>query len=94
MALFFILIGIALLISGFKGTSAQLVELLKEAFQPSDTGVTPFGIWIVALFAVGAIGYSEKLRPLSNAFLALVFVAMILSNRGFFNQFRTAVGIR
>jgi hypothetical protein len=94
VALFFILIGIALLISGFKGTSAQLVELLREAFQPAEAGVTPFGLWIVALVAVGAIGYSEKLKPVSNAFLALVFIALILSNRGFFNQFRNAVGIR
>lgn len=94
MALFFALIGIALLISGFRGTSGDLVNLLKEDFQPSEAGVTPFGLWVVAIVAVGAIGYSKELRPLSNAFLALVFVALLLSNRGFFTQFKTAVGIR
>lgn len=94
MALFFALIGIALLISGFRGTSSELVALLKEDFQPTQSGVTSFGLWVVAIVAVGAIGYSKELRPLSNAFLALVFVGLILSNRGFFNQFKSAVGIR
>ncbi len=87
------MIGLALLISGVKGTTKDLVELLKEDFAPTN-GTTSFGLWIVALLAVGSIGYVEKLRPLSNAFLVLVFVGILLSNRGFFNQFSQGLKIK
>lgn len=91
MPIFLILIGAMLVISGAKGTTQELGQLLKEDFAPA-TGIG-FGTWIVALIAVGALGYIPKLKPLANAFMVLIFVGMMLSNRGFFTQFSNAVKI-
>lgn len=92
MPLFLILIGLILVISGAKGTTKELASLLKDDFAPTDSNVS-FGVWIIAIVMVGALGYIPKLKPLSNAFLVLLFVGLMLSNRGFFAQFSRATKI-
>jgi len=47
--------------------------------------------WIAAIIAVGAMGYSETLRPVSRAFLALIIVVMFVSNQGFFANLQQAL---
>jgi hypothetical protein len=90
MPIFFIVVGVLLVIVGVNNKMQELGALAKEGFQPS--GSQPgFHIWLVAIFLVGSLGYIKTVKPIANAFLALVVVSMILSNRGFFDKFTSAL---
>ncbi len=93
MPLFFLLVGALFIYAGFNGRLGELSALIKEDFSPTD-GSNGFAIWIVAIFAIGAIGYYKPAKPLSNAFLLLVVVSLILSNRGFFARFKQGLELR
>lgn len=79
----FVLIGIAivLLVSGVNGTQKQIAQQLRDDL----FGDKNFPMFVVAILAVGAIGYIPKAKGLSNAFLFLILVVLILSNGGVFN---------
>lgn len=79
-----ILAGSLLLVSGVRGTQAELFALLKKDF----TGPNNFAYWIVAIMAIGAVGYVPKLKPVSDSFLVLVIIVLFLHNKGFFAQFQ------
>ena len=83
MPFFIAIVGIVLLVSALRGQVGTLFGLIKSDF----TGSGNFLYWVVALLAVGSIGYVKKLQPISDAFLALILVVFTLSNKGFFNQF-------
>ena len=76
MPLTFLIIGVVFVASAVNGTSAQLISLIKSDF----TGQNNFIFWLVALIIIGAVGEIEELRPVSNAFLVLVILAIILAN--------------
>ena len=95
MPLFLLFVGSMLLISGAKGTTGDLSALLKEDFKPTD-GSPGFGTWIAAIILLGATGYVSALKPISNAFLVLLLIVLVLANQkgsrgGFFIQFKEAV---
>lgn len=81
------IVGIVLLVSALRGTSGSLFAALKADF----TGTGNYIYWVVAIFVVGSIGYIKKLQPMSDAFLALLLVVLMISNKGFFAQFMTAL---
>lgn len=83
----FLFIGAVLVTTGVRGTSSDLWNLLKG----DVTGKPSFVPWIVSILAIGALGYVEKLRPFSRAFLVLVIVVLFLHNKGFFANLKTAV---
>ena len=66
------------------------MSLVKEDFAP-EANVPGFHIWILAIFVAGALGYVKQLKPVANAFLVLIIVVMLLSNKGFFDQFKSAI---
>jgi hypothetical protein len=76
-------VGIILLVSALRGTSSALFATLKSDF----TGSGNYFYWVMAILAVGSIGYVKKLQPISDAFLVLLLVVLTLSNKGFFAQF-------
>jgi len=79
MPLAFLAFGTLFLIAAIRGTNKELFELLKGDF----TGDGNFLIWILAISAVGSIGYIKELRPISNAFLALLLIVFLLAaNKG------------
>lgn len=83
------IIGIVLLVAGVRNQQATLFELVKGDF----SGPNNFIFWMVSIFAIGAIGYIPKLKPISTAFLALVIVVLFLRRgTGFFAQLNTALG--
>lgn len=82
-----IIIGLVLVICAARGTLGQLGTLLKGDF----TGQGNFVYWLAAMGIVGSIGYIRQMQPFSRAFLALVLVAMLLSNREFFAQLKTVI---
>lgn len=89
MPLVFLIVGVAFIVAAIRGQQAQLFALLKADF----TGSNSFGVWLLALFLVGAIGYADELKPVSNALLTLVILGMLLSNRGFIAKFQQATGV-
>lgn len=79
-----VVIGLVLIVTGLRDTYVQLGQQLQ-----SD-GV-PFTKWALAIFAVGALGYIPELRRFSHWFLALIMIAIILAQRGFFTKFQAAI---
>lgn len=77
------LVGILLLVSALRGTSGALFATLKSDF----TGSGNYLYWVVAIMIVGSIGYVKKLAPISDAFLALLLIVLMIANKGFFAQF-------
>jgi hypothetical protein len=78
----FVLIGLALVITSAQDTYVQLGKQLKADF----TGKNSFLVWALAFMMVGVIGYVEKLRPISTAFMALILMVLLLRNGNFFQQ--------
>lgn len=90
------IIGIVLLSAAIQNTQGTLYDLLKSDI----TGPNSFLYWLVIILLVGALGYIEKLRPLSIAFMSLLIIVLFLkkgdpvtgAGGGFFNQFTTQLG--
>lgn len=80
-------IGLLMVVTGVKNTYADFGAQLKSDF----TGPGNFTYWMLAIGAIGAMGYSTTLRPFANAFAALVILALFLSNRGFFAKLQSAI---
>jgi uncharacterized membrane protein HdeD (DUF308 family) len=90
MPILLLIVGILLIVVGINDKVSELGDLITEDFQPSD-GSAGFHIWIVAIFVAGAIGYIPGFKPVANAFLVLIVLGILLSNKGFFSQFTDAI---
>jgi hypothetical protein len=95
MPFVFIIIGIVLLVSGARGSSSDLLTLVKGDL----TGSNNFGYWILSILVIGALGYIDDLRTVSRGFLVLVIIVLLLNEDkqsgtggGFFSQFQAAFG--
>lgn len=80
-------IGLLMIVSGSRDTYAAFGKELVSDF----TGPGNFTYWIVALGAVGALGYAPQFRTFSRMFMALIVVAMVLRNGGVFDKFSEAL---
>ena len=87
MAFVFTIVGLLMIVTGVKGTYQQFGAQVVSDF----TGSQPFTYWVFAIVGVGALGYIDALRTVSRMFLALIIVAMVLANRGFFAQLTAAL---
>jgi len=84
MAVAFLIIGVALILTAYRNTQAELFQLLQ-----SDAG--GYVKWAAAILAIGAIGYIPDMQKVSRALLALVLLVIVISNQGAFQNFKTAV---
>lgn len=87
MPFFFIILGLGLLVIGYRGTQDEFFSLLKGDL----TGPNNFVVFAAGIFAIGLVGYLPKTKDLSNAFLALVIIGIILKNKGFFENFMAQI---
>lgn len=86
-----LIVGTVLVIAAARNTQSQLFTLVEGDF----TGSGNFIYWVTAILIIGAVGYIEKLKGLSDAFLALVILVLFLTKGnpskgiggGFFSQF-------
>lgn len=76
-----------MIVSGVRDTHMQFGAQLKSDL----TGPNNFLSYALAIFIVGALGYIDKLRGVSSAFMALIIISMLLSNRGVFQKFQEAL---
>lgn len=87
----FLIVGTVFVVAAVRGTTDQLIALLKNDF----TGKGNYVFWLVSILAIGAVGYIPDLKPVSRAFLALVVVVLFLTNEnkgGVFEKFSAALG--
>jgi uncharacterized membrane protein HdeD (DUF308 family) len=90
MPIFFLFVGIMLVVVGINNKISEMGALIKEDFRPTN-GSPGFHVWIIAIFVAGSLGYIKELKPVANAFLALIIVAMFFKrDTGFFEQFTQA----
>lgn len=89
--LFFGVVFLTAAVRGNKCNGEQCADLLFRTLKDDFTGPNNFFIWAIAFFIIGAVGYYKPLKPLSNAFLGLVIVALFFANRGFFTKFMDQV---
>lgn len=90
MPLFFLIIGILLVIVGINDRVDDLNTLLKEDFAPSD-GQPSFLLWVLIIGVIGLLGGIKSFKPVSNAFLVLLVVVVLLTNKGFIAQFTNSI---
>lgn len=84
-----VIAGLLMIVTGGRGTYAQFASQVSKDFTgpPGQN----FTYWLVALGAVGAVGYIEPLRTVSRLFMVLIIIGIFLSNKGFFAQFQKAL---
>lgn len=74
MAFALLIIGITLVVASVRGTHMSLISLIYGDF----SGPGNFWYWIAALLVIGAIGYVDKLKPLSDGLLVVILLALVL----------------
>lgn len=87
MPLVFIVLGLLFLVVAINGTHRDLWALLKSEF----TGTNSFVVWASALVILGLVGYWKKIRPVTDAGIGLIFLVLIIANKGFFAKFNAAI---
>ncbi len=90
MPLFLFLLGAIFLAAAMRGEACggeQCYKVLFATMKDDFTGQNNFFYWIMALFIVGAVGYYKPLKPVSNAFMLLIFVVLFLSHDNFVEKF-------
>lgn len=87
MAFALVFIGLMMIVTGVRNTH----EAFGAQVQSDFTGPNNFITWIVAIGVVGALGYIKTLQQFSTYFMALIIIGLVLSNRGFFDNFTKAL---
>ncbi len=75
MPLIILIVALILIVSGFRGTSTDLFGLIKDDSKQ-------FIVYLFLIGTVGAVGYFTALRPIANAFLTLMILALVLGVAG------------
>jgi len=83
-----IIIGLTLIVASARGTLPNLGKLLKDDF----TGPNNFFLWLIAIGTVGMLGYYKPGEKFSRAFMALILIAMVIRNGGFYEKLVEALG--
>jgi hypothetical protein len=86
MPLAFLLIGAVLIVVAVRGTHANLGQLLVEDFTGKGGGSADKGflIWVAAIGGVAALGFIPGMKVPAKILLALVILAILVSNKGVF----------
>ena len=94
MPLLLIALGIALIVSGFKGTTGQLATLVSNDMTGAGApGGHGFLTWIAAIGIIGGFGYITPIQRPARLMVALIIVVMVLkSDTGIFANFFKAFG--
>ena len=76
MAFALLIIGALLLVSGVRNTQSTLFTLVQGDFS-SANGKTSFIYWMAAILVIGALGFIEKLKPISKK-ITIMLVMLLL----------------
>lgn len=75
MSIFLFFISIIIMVAAYKGTHPDLFAVLKDDF----TGSNNFVYWVLAVVIVVAIGNIKQLKRVSDAFLVLLVIVIIVA---------------
>lgn len=91
MAWAFIFIGAIFLIAAWKKKHPELFSLIKDDF----TGTGNFVYWVMAIVFLVALGTFKPIRPVTDAFLGLVILIIIIApyrnGRDIFSELRAQI---
>jgi hypothetical protein len=91
MAWGFLFVGLLLIIAAWKKKHDDLWRLLKDDF----TGEGNFFYWVLAIVILSALGTSRPIRPVTDAFLGLVILVIVIApyrnGRDLFSEFRSQI---
>lgn len=76
MPFFLLMIAVIFLVAAIKGNQKDLLDLLKDDFSGSNN----FILWVLAIIVIVALGSFKAIRPVSDAFLGLVILVIIVAN--------------
>lgn len=82
-----VFIGLILIVTGVRGTYAQLGKMVAVDMTGANGG-SGFLLWGAAIGGVGAIGAVPQFRTFSHAAMALILISIVLSksNATFFTN--------
>ena len=69
-----LVMGILFLTVAIRNRQTEFVQLIRGDF----SGAGNMMYWVVAVVMIGAIGYIPKAKPISNLFLVLLLIVMVL----------------
>lgn len=75
MAWALLIFGFIGIIAAWKNRTDELYSILKENF----TGPNNFILWTVAIVFLAVIGMNKTIRPVSDAFMGLIILVVILA---------------
>jgi hypothetical protein len=93
MPFVFLIVGVVFVIVGVRETSSQLTTLLVNDLR----GPHNYFYWVIAILAIGGLGYVEDLRTFSRALMSLILIVLILAESkqgaggGLFPQLESAI---
>jgi hypothetical protein len=76
MPVFLLIIAVIFLVAAIKGNQNELLTLLKSDF----SGQNNFILWVLAIVVIVGLGNFKAIRPISDAFLGLVILVIIVAN--------------
>lgn len=83
-----IVIGVLIFATALNNTWRQFGgQVYKDLFS-EDGG---FVYWVAGITIVGLIGYVPSLKKPSDLFMVLIIIAMLLQNKGFFQQLQSGL---
>lgn len=88
MPIAFLFIGAIFIVAAIRGTHKELFEIMRDDFFGSPS----FFSWGLAFVFIGLMGFNKTFKPVSDAFLVLLFVVIFLrSGEGFFDKLTTQI---
>jgi hypothetical protein len=82
MPILAILLGIVAIDLAFRGTEEEFAQQIAKDFEGGD-----FWSWLGAIIIVGVVGYYAPARKVSDLFIALIVISLVLRNGNVFSQF-------
>lgn len=93
MPFVFLIAGAVLIIAGVRGAAQDLTGLLVGDL----TGPHNFFYWVIAILAIGALGYVQDLRTFSRGLMSLILIVLVITESkkdgsgGLFPQLESAI---
>lgn len=83
-----ITVGVLIFFSALNNTAGSLGKQVYADLFSEDGG---FVYWAAGIVVVGLIGYVPSLKKPSDLFMVLIIIAMLLQNKGFFQQLQSGL---
>lgn len=91
MPIFLLIIGVIFLVAAVRGNQKDLLDLIRDDF----SGQNNFFLWVLAIVIIVALGNFKAIKPISDAFLGLVILVIIVANykngKDIFSSFMTQI---